>query len=485
MKKKKFYLTTPIYYVNDVPHIGHSYSTIVADVLARYYRDQGKEVFFLAGTDENAQKNVESALKSNLERTTDTRTMVRKYVNTMSKKWQETWKKLDISNDDFIRTTEKRHTKAVEKFWAACLARTDIYKATYDGLYCIGCEGYVTESDLIDGLCPHHKRKPEKLSEENYFFRLSRYKKPILEHIKKYPEFVQPDSRRHEIIAFLRNHANDFSISRKNLAWGIPVPGDSSQTVYVWFDALINYISAIGYNTNRKQFKKLWPADIHIVGKDIIKFHCVYWPAMLLSAGLPLPKTIFAHGFFTIDGQKISKSLGNVVDPLAIVKKYSNDTLRYYLLREITFGEDGDFSFDRLQKRYETDLANNLGNLLMRVITLCVKGRSLSTPRRGVTMELPKRMNRMWRTYHKAMQNLAFHTALDSVWNLIAAANKRLTDEKPWENLASKKSEKCVSEILVELFHVAYLVAPFMPETSEKMLKQIKTLKTEPLFPRL
>ena len=484
MKKKKFYLTTPIYYVNDVPHIGHSYSTIVADVLARYHREQGNRVFFLAGTDENAQKNVESALKIHPERATSTRTIVRDYVNTMSKKWQETWKKLDISNDDFIRTTEERHTKAVEKFWAACLARKDIYKATYDGLYCVGCEGYVTESDLVDGLCPHHKRKPEKLSEENYFFRLSRYKKRILEHIKKHPEFIQPASRRNEIVAFLRDHTNDFSVSRKNLEWGIPVPGDSSQTVYVWFDALINYISAIGYGADEKRFKNLWPADVHIVGKDIIKFHCVYWPAMLMSAGLPLPKTVFAHGFFTIDGQKISKSLGNVIDPLVIVKKYGNDTLRYYLLREITFGEDGDFSFDRLQKRYETDLANNLGNLLMRVITLSVKGGYGSPPKR-VTMAHPKRMNKIWLAYHKAMQNFAFHTALDVVWNYIATANKRLTDEKPWENLAFKKSETCVGEILAELFHVAHLIAPFMPETSEKMLKQIKNLKTEPLFPRL
>ena len=465
--KRKFYITTPIYYVNDVPHIGHSYSTIVADVLARYQREQGSVVFFLAGTDENAQKNVESALKQ--------KSGVQQYVDAMSKKWQETWKKLDISNDDFIRTTEKRHVQAVEKFWDACLSSKDIYKATYDGLYCTGCEGYVTESDLVGGLCPHHKRKPETLSEENYFFRLSRYKKQILEHLEKHPEFVQPVARRNEITAFLRDHADDFSISRKNLAWGIPVPGDASQTVYVWFDALINYISAVGYGADEKRFKQWWPADIHIVGKDIIKFHCVYWPAMLLSAGLSLPKTVFAHGFFTINGQKISKSLGNAVDPLDIVKKYGNDTLRYYLLREITFGEDGDFSFERLQKRYETDLANDLGNLLMRVITLAVKG-GYGSP--------SARTNKGSAAYHKAMQNFAFHTALDIIWGHITAANKRLTDEKPWENLASKKSETCIKEMLAELLLVAELIAPFMPETSEKMLVQIKSLKTEPLFPR-
>jgi len=349
-KVNKFYITTPIYYVNDIPHIGHAYTTIAADVLARYYRMKGKEVYFLTGTDENSQKNVEAAKKVKGEelKVKSEKEIVAEYVNEMSAKWQETWDSLDITNDDFIRTTEPRHKKAVKKFFEAVFKNGDIYKGIYEGLYCPGCEAYVSEMDLENGKCPFHKIAPKKIKEENYFFRLKKYESKLLDYIEKNPDFIEPEARRNEVVNYISHHLEDISISRLSQEWGIPVPIDKKQVIYVWFDALINYLTAVGYGTNEEKFNKWWPADLHLVGKDIIKFHCALWPAMLMSAGLPLPKKVFAHGFFTIGGQKISKSLGNVLDPVELVNKYGIDEVRYFLLREISFGEDGDISLKRL-----------------------------------------------------------------------------------------------------------------------------------------
>ncbi len=486
---KNYYITTPIYYVNDKPHIGHAYTTIAADVLARYHRLSSKSVHFLIGTDENAQKNVESAPAPD-------RASVQKYVDDMSAAWKKTWEHLDITHDDFIRTSEDRHKKTVEKFWNDCLENGDIYKDTYEGLYCTGCEGYKTEQDLIDGLCPDHKREPEKLSEENYFFRFSKYQDQLLEYFKKHPDFIQPKSRRNEVIAFVKDHAKDFSISRKNSEWGIPVPGDDSQTIYVWFDALINYISALGYGAkDQGLFEKFWPASLHLVGKDIIKFHCAYWPAMLLSAGVPLPKTVYAHGFFTVEGQKMSKTIGNVVDPIEIADKYGNDVLRYYLLKEITFGEDGDFSIERLKQRYSAELANELGNLVMRATTLFEK--AFKKPQEyAVPKSPPDHIEDAHKEVNDSLEKLAFHQALDSIWKIIRRANVELTDKKPWEDLDTTKNKKLVLDILADLHHVVFLLSPFLPETSEKIRQQItvkasgdhatiEAKKGEPLFPRL
>ncbi|MDP1694640.1 MAG: methionine--tRNA ligase, partial [Candidatus Woesearchaeota archaeon] len=350
----KFYITTPIYYVNDIASIGHAYTTIAADVLARWHRLLGDDVFFLAGLDENSQKTITAAKKLGVKD-------IKAYTDTMAKKWQQTWKTLEISNDDFIRTTEERHKKVVEEFFMKVMSKGDIYKGNYEGLYCEGCEDFVKETDLVQGKCQYHKTEPKKISEENYFFKLSKYQKQVLTHIQKNPEFVGPTSRRNEVISFIEQGLKDISISRPITDWGIPLPIDKEHVFWVWFDALINYISAT---------PKYWPAQVQLMGKDIIKFHCIIFPAMLLSAGYKLPERLFAHGFLTRDGQKMSKSLGNVVDPLQIAKDYGVDTLRYYLLREIPFGQDGDFSETALKARLNNELNTDIGNLVSRVLTL-------------------------------------------------------------------------------------------------------------------
>lgn len=478
---KKFYLTTAIVYTNQDPHIGFALELLYADVLARYHRGEGEHVWFLTGTDEHGQKiaKVAEAHKMDPKQWTD-KIAVR--VKELTKKW-------NISNDDFIRTSDMRHKRGAQKFWEAAAKRGDIYKKSYRALYCVGCEAFKTEKDLLNGVCPDHKTAPTIVEEENYFFRLSAYQKKLEALFRKNKTFVIPATKRNEMHEILKGGLEDISISRsrKNLTWGVPVPKDKDQVMYVWFDALTNYVTALGYGSpNPAKFKKFWPADVHIIGKEINRFHSLLWPAMLMSAGLKVPKQIAVHGWITVDGQKMSKSLGNVIDPFELSSRYPLDAIRYFFMREIPFDNDGDFSFDRFQKRYAADLANDLGNLLMRVITLSVKGGyGTYGSLRYITMAHAKRMKKLGLAYKKAMQNFAFHAALDAVWEYIATANKRLTDEKPWENLASKKSETCVGEILAELVAVAYLIAPFMPETSEKMLKQIKNLKTEPLFPRL
>ncbi|MBI4019893.1 MAG: methionine--tRNA ligase, partial [Candidatus Aenigmarchaeota archaeon] len=328
MVKGEFFVTTPIYYINDVPHIGHAYTTIAADILARWERLKGSDVFFLTGTDENSVKTVQAARKAGEKD-------IGKYTDRMAARWQETWRKLGISNDDFIRTTEERHKKFVAEFFNKINKSGDLYKGKYEGLYCEGCEAFYTEKDLVKGRCPVHKTEPKKLIEENYFFRLSKYQEKLIEHIEKNPGFVQPESRRNEVLSFVKEGLRDVSVSRPGQEWGIEFPLDKSHRFWVWAEALLNYISAD---------PKRWAADMLLIGKDIIRFHCMVFPALLWSAGYPLPKSIFVHGYFTVDGEKMSKSLGNVVDPVKISEKYSRDALRYYLMREIPFGEDGDFS---------------------------------------------------------------------------------------------------------------------------------------------
>lgn len=353
----KFYITTPIFYVNDKPHIGHAYSALAADILARYHKNRGDEVYFATGVDENSQKTIVATETANEN--------VDKYLDKMAGLWQSTWDSLEISYDFFIRTTSEAHRKAVYELIERVDKSGDLYKGMYEGFYCVGCESFKREDELVDGLCPLHNKKPEWIKEENYFFRLSKYQDKLLSHIKQNPNFVQPKSRRNEVISFIEQGLQDFSVSRSTQKWGIPWPGEDNQVVYVWFDALVNYLTAAGFP--EESYKKIWPAELHIVGKDIIKFHCIYWPAMLLSAGIELPKEVFAHGFFTIDGQKISKSLGNSINPLELTAKNGNDALRYYLFSEIPFGEDGEFSRERFDLVYTTDLANDLGNLIQRV----------------------------------------------------------------------------------------------------------------------
>lgn len=459
----KFFLTTPIYYVNAKPHIGHAYTTIIADALARYHRMRGEDTFFLTGTDEHSQKNAEAAEKAG--------EAVQAYVDRVSAVWQTTFDGLEITNDDFIRTSEERHKVAVKKFWQVVKERDadNIYLGTYKGWYCVGCEAFKTETELEDGACPIHKKPASQIEEKNYFFRLTKYREALLNHIEAHPEFVQPESRRSEIKSYIKDFMTDVSITRQSVKWGIPVPDDQSQVIYVWFDALINYLTAAGYGNDEEKFQRYWPADVHLVGKDIIKFHCALWPAMLMAAGLPLPRQVFAHGYFTVNGEKMSKSLGNVVDPQDIVKDYDLDTLRYYLLRDIPFGEDGDFSFERLAARYEGELANELGNLVHRVLSMTEKYFDNRTPK-VVTGKITA-----WEAYDQAMENLHPHEAIAAVWSVVREANKFVDDEAPWKLAKNNPArlEEVIYILLEMLRHIAWMLYPLLPDTSEKILSAL------------
>jgi methionyl-tRNA synthetase len=363
---KSYYVTTPIYYVNDVPHIGHAYTTIAADVMARFKRWTKNEVFFLTGTDEHGQK-VEKAAKEK-GRTP------KALADEMVKRFQELWKRLDITNDHFVRTTDDYHAKVVQKFFARLLESGDIYLGEYEGWYCTPCETYWLEDELRDeNTCPDCGRPTERLKEPSYFFRLSKYQEPLLKFYKENPDFVRPQTRMNEIVSFVSGGLNDISISRTNFSWGIPVPGDPKHVIYVWFDALFNYLSGLGYGWKDERYHKFWPADVHFIGKDILRFHAVFWPAFLMAAGVPLPKRVFAHGWWTVEGRKMSKSLRNVVDPHLLIDLYGGDALRYFLLREVSFGFDGDFSHRAMAHRVNGDLANDLGNLFYRSLSMEIK----------------------------------------------------------------------------------------------------------------
>lgn len=465
MDKKKFFVTTPIYYINDVPHIGHTYATTAADILARYYRLLGVDTFFLAGVDENAQKTVLAAEKSGKD--------IKRYTDDLAKIWQETWKKLSISNDDFIRTTEERHKKVVLEFFNKILAKGDIYKGKYEGLYCVGHEAFLKEGDLDEnGFCPDHKTKPDHLVEDNYFFRLSAYQKPILEFLEKNPSFIEPVERYHEVYNFVKTGLQDISVTRSTQKWGITAPNDPNHVIYVWFDALINYISAR---------PEKWPADLHIVGKDILRFHAVIWPAMLLSAGYQLPKKIFAHGFFTIDGEKISKSLGNAIDPLAIAEEYGKDSLRYFLFKEFPFGNDGNFSFERLKEVYNSDLANGLGNLVARVARLAETLKIEVSPATAKPL-----FDSAFRIH---LEKLEFQQALDYIWAKIRSCDKQIEETKPWELIKGNpdKARGILENLIRQIREIQELLLPFLPETAEKIATQFagpKIKVTSPLFPR-
>lgn len=472
---KKFYITTAIPYVNAPPHLGFGLEIIQADVIARYNRLLGKKVFFLTGTDENSLKNVQAALNEKIS--------VKKLVNRNAKRFYELKKILNISFDDFIRTTERRHFLSAQKLWLAC--KEDIYKKTYEGLYCVGCEEFYKESELKDGLCPEHLKKPELIKEENYFFRLSRYTERLKEIISKNEIEIIPEKRKNEVLSFIEQGLEDICISRSSeraRGWGIPVPGDKTQVIWVWFDALANYLSAIGYGENEKRFKKLWPADLHVIGKGILRFHAIYWPAMLLSAKLPLPKKIFVHGYLTIGGQKISKSLGNVISPKEVVEKYGRDAVRYFLLREIPPTEDGDFTYEKLEKRYECELALGLGNLVSRILGMIKKYSKNKVPK-AKSFLLKKDAEICWKNLKKLMEKFQFSEALSNIWQFIAKVDKFIDEEKPWELFKNKKERlnEVLFSLLNSLYHIAWQIYPFLPDTSFKIAKAlgIKELKSK------
>src|SRR3990167_1558320 len=466
----KYFITTPIYYVNAKPHVGHMYTLIAADVLESKYRAKGDTVLFSTGVDENSQKNVEAAQKQSMD--------PQAYVDQMASVWKETFDTLGTTYDTFVRTTSPEHKVAVQAMISAIQQAGDIYMGTYEGYYCVGCEEFIAKKDLVDGKCAIHKTQPNIIKEQNYFFKLSKYRDQLLAWYEKGPEAVQPASARNKMLAYITDEMEDISISRQAQEWGIRFPKDDKHAVYVWFDALINYLTVTGYP--KPGYEKTWPADLHLIGKDIIKFHCAIWPAMLLSANLPLPNKIFAHGFFTVNGEKISKSLGNAIDPKELLKEYSLDAIRYYLLREIPFGNDGDFSQERLRGRYNSELANGIGNLVSRTLTLVEK----NCP--DIIFE-PKELPNI--ALH--IEILAFDRALTEIWQEVARLDGVIDTKKPWELAKVGKSEELQSvlaEVLSGISAIANALAPLLPETAKKIQALLSarpiTKPAEPLFAR-
>lgn len=479
MRNKTFFVTTPIYYVNARPHIGHVYTTIAADVLARHYRAKGFKVLFSTGTDENSQKSIDAAQKEGKD--------VRQYVDAMAHQWESTFHELGFSFDVFVRTTSTEHQRAVHALMGKIDKSGDIYLGTYKGYYCDGCESFISESELIEGMCVIHKTKLRKISEKNYFFRLTKYREPLLKHFAKHPSFVRPDAAKNKMLHYIEHEMEDISISRQAQEWGLRMPQDPSHAIYVWFDALINYLTVTGYPEDVTH-SVWWPANLHIIGKDIIKFHCAIWPAMLLSAGLPLPHQVFAHGFFTVDGQKISKSLGNAIDPLELAKQYPIDAIRYYILRDMPFGNDGDFSHERLKERYNADLAHGLGNLTSRVLTMIEKFIPDFDPdlKPG---ELPHEVEAYVSSVPHHIESLAFDKALSSIWDTLRWADMLIEEKKPWQLARDgniSEIEHVCTHLVGVLMAAAEQLEPLMPTTSNQlsMLLEARPLKkpAEPLF---
>ncbi|HEX4104056.1 MAG TPA: class I tRNA ligase family protein [Candidatus Paceibacterota bacterium] len=475
----RFYITSPIYYINDKPHIGHAYTTFVADTLARWRAARGEEVLFLTGTDENSQKTVDAAKKRGEE--------VREYTDRMAEEWARVWSKLGIMNTDFIRTTEERHIEVVNDFWGRLDAAGDFYKDSYEGLYCKGHEAFLREDELVDGLCPEHKTKPELVSEENYFFRLSKYQKQLLELYDAHGDFVAPAHRFNEVRSFVERGLEDVSFSRekREREWGIPVPNDPHQVIYVWADALVNYISAVGMEGWDEH-----PADIHAVGKDILRFHAVIWPAMLMSAGMPLPGQVIANGFLTVGGTKMGKSLGNAVDPLELAERYGVDGLRYFLLREIPYGEDGDFSEEKMRERYNADLANGLGNFAARVLTLAEKESFAWNMKLDTDFE--KHISVMNKEIHGHIQEFKFPAALAAIWFAISFGDRYVNEKKVWEIKDAAPRAQALFNLASLLEAIAASLTPFLPSTAAKISaafthegNALRAKKIDALFPRI
>ncbi len=466
---KKFYITAAIPYVNAAPHIGHALEFLQVDVVARYKILQGNEATTLTGSDENALKNVQAAEKAGQE--------VQEFVDRNAQLFLELTKKLNTRFDVFQKGTDPGHFKSSQDLWTRCNANGDIYKKDYEGLYCVGCEAFKQEKDLVEGLCPIHTTRPDWIKEKNYFFRLSAYRDRLLAHFAEHPGFLQPDIRRNEILRLLEGGLDDISISRAGQAWGIPLPFDTASVVYVWVDALINYASAVGLGSDPLLFDRWWPADLHVIGKDITRFHCVVWPAMLMSAGLPLPRQVFGHGWVHFKGQKMSKSLGTAVDPLEAAGRLGPDPLRLYLVKEIPYGGDGDFSWERFEERYNADLANNLGNLTSRLTTMVerYRGGRLDPPSLGAG-RLATVAETSVATYRAAMDRHALHEATAAAYRLVDATNEFIAETTPWSLARDASARERLDQVLFDateaLRVAAVLLLPVIPASAAEILRR-------------
>lgn len=469
----KFYITSAIPYVNARPHIGHALEFIQSDTIARFHRLIGDETLLLCGSDENAIKNVQAAEKAGKS--------VQEFINENASYFEDLAKKLNVQFDVFQKGSSPDHYKASQKLWELCEKSGDIYKKSYKGLYCVGCEQFYTPSELNEnGECFEHPgKKLEEVEEENYFFRLTKYQDQLLQIIESGDYAIVPEFRKNEIVSLIKSGLVDFSISRSNERaknWGVPVPGDPTQRIYVWFDALNIYQSGVGFATNEREYEKWWPADLHVIGKGIIRFHAVYWPAILLSAGLKLPKKLFVHEYFTVNGQKMSKTLGNVIDPVEIVSKYGTDALRYYCLAKISPFQDGDFSEEKFVESYNADLANGLGNLVARVARLGEKHQ----------LTISENTDKLFPDVQKSLDEFKFNDALATIWKQITVADQQINQTKPWE-LEADKAKEVLSDLSKQIVTIAFNLKPFLPETADKILQQFsgEIKSSAPLFPRI
>jgi methionyl-tRNA synthetase len=507
MGRDVFYITTPIYYPNDVPHIGHAYNAVATDFIARYHRLRGEEVFHLTGTDEHGLKLQRAAEAAGME--------PKAWVDQMEPRWREVWARLEIAYDDYIRTTEPRHVSAVQRLLQAVHdnGRDDIYLGTYEGLYCVSCELYYTNDELIDGACPIHERPVEHVRQENYFFRLSAYSDRLLAWYGEDPTRVEPETRRNEVLSLIRGGLQDFSISRTNFDWGIPLPWDPNHVCYVWFDALTNYITAAGYGTDEERFGRVWPANVHLIGKDILRQHATYWPAMLMAGGVEPPRQVWAHGFLNVGGKKMSKTNATGIHPFELIDHFGVDSYRYYFMREMQFGQDGNFSWESMVDRHNADLANGLGNLASRVLAMLGSSFDGLVPEAPGDDDLPKVVDESVRRYDELMSTLALSQALAAVWDIVGRANQYLVEREPWKIAKEEGRRDEVAAVLYTaaetLRILAVLISPIMPRAAAALWSQLgiaerldgqrlpdaagwgglapgtQTSKREALFPRL